>query len=133
MADFAEAEATQSIIVDPARERFRRLSEQVRGSAPQDQESRAPRAAVRKHAKDGKQVRPALHLVDDDKTPQFAQHQLRILGQAVQIGRPLQIQSMTRPRVLLSNLEGQRRLANLARAEESNSGELSKQTLKLRT
>ena len=122
MADLAEAEAAQPVIVDPARERFRRLPEQVRGSAPQDQEPRPPRAPVREHAEDRKQVRPALHLVDDDKTPQLAQHQLRILGQAIQIGRPLQIQPMNRPRVLLSSLEGQCRLADLARPQDGDHG-----------
>ena len=122
MADLVEAEAAQAVVVDPARKRFRGLAEEVRGGAAQHQEPRPPRAAVRQHAKDGKEVGPALHLVDDDQTAQVAEHELRVFVQAVQVGGALQVEPMGRAPVLPPDLARQGRLADLPRTQDGDHG-----------
>ena len=92
MADLIEAETTEPVVVDPARERLRRLPEQIGRCAAEHQESRPPRAAIRQHAKNRKQFRPALHLVADDQTAEFVQNEFRVIHQAVEIGGTLQVQ-----------------------------------------
>ena len=58
MADFAESEAAQSKIVDPARERFRRLPEQAPGKrSPGPGIARA--AGGDPQAREGRETGPA--------------------------------------------------------------------------
>ena len=112
----------QAVVINPARERLRRLSEQIRRRAAQHQEPRPPRAAVRRHAKDRKPVGPALHLVDHDQTAQSIQNEPRVFRQAVEISGALQIQPMRRTWILPPHLTRQRRLADLARAQDAGHG-----------
>ena len=122
MADLGETEPRQAVVIDPARERLRRLSEQIRRRAAQHQKPRPPRAAVRQRAKDRKQIGLALHLVDDDQTAQSIQNEPRVFRQAVEISGALQIQPMRRTWILPPHLTRQRRLADLARAQDAGHG-----------
>ena len=70
-----------------------------------------------------------MHLVEDDQALLvICQVELRVGKSGTVRGRfQVEVDGVRR----LTNLEGQRRFADLARTEQSNSGVLGKQTLKL--
>ena len=76
---------------EAARQGFRRLAQQVRCRAAEDQETgRCPRP-VGQNSKHGKQLREPLDLVEDDEAPQRSQRQDGV-GQAREVGGILQVE-----------------------------------------
>lgn len=104
--------------MDAARERFRRLADEIRRGAADHQEPGRPRPAVRQHAKDGEQVGPALQLVDDDQAAQLVQHEARVFQQPIEVGGAFEVQPMRPARILAGDLTSEGRLADLTRPQD---------------
>ena len=119
-AQFLGAEAADRHEFDAAGERFRGLAQQRRRRAAEHQKARGQGPAVGQHAQDGKQVRPALHLVEHDEAAKFRER-LHRLGEGGDVGGILQIEVSGRA-AAAGEGAGQGGLAALARAEERRHG-----------
>ena len=81
---------------DSPGEGFRGLPDQLSGSAAENQVALTRAMPVDQHAQQWKQIRQALHLVDDDQPRQGLQGQFRI-GQPVAVLRVFEVEVMHRP------------------------------------
>lgn len=77
-AQFGETEPGNMKGLQSSCERFGGLPEKIGRSAPKNEETRTQRPAVGEDAQDGKQIRPALHFVDDHDPAQGRQRGHRI-------------------------------------------------------
>src|ERR1039458_930876 len=105
--------------MDPARQRFRRLSEQIPGSASQDQKTRlffGGKSPVDKDAKRFEKIGMVLNFIDDDGSAQRLERQVRLI-QPGQILGIFEIKIMDDPStsaLTVGELPRQRRFTALA-------------------
>jgi hypothetical protein len=115
--DLAEREARQLDHLQPAGERLRGLTQQVRRRAAEDQEARGQRPPVHEHPQHGEEIGAPLHLVDHHRPLEAGEGRHRLI-EASQAGRVLEVEVVGRARG--HELAGKGRLPALARADESH-------------
>ena len=121
-----QAQAIERVEPHAASKRLGRLLEQVRRRAAENQKPRRRTGPVRQHAKQRKDLRQALNLVEHHQAPQWPQLQPRI-RQTRQIGRIFQVEPMRGPAPGGRELPRQGRLAYLPRTEDRNHRKLAQQ------
>ena len=119
-ADLVQRQARQLVEGDAAGQRLRALAEQLRRGAAEHEEPGRPARPVGEDTKRRKQIRPSLDLVEHDEAPEVAERQFRI-GQPGHVGGPLEVEHGGARR-RRGDLPGERRLADLPRAEERHHG-----------
>jgi hypothetical protein len=101
---------------DAAGERLGRLPQHFRRSAAEHQKAGGTRLAVGEHPQDGKQIGPALHLVEHHEPAEISQG-LHGLGENREVGGILQVEKQGAAS-LGGELAGEGGLAALARTEQ---------------
>ena len=84
--DLAEREARERDDLQPAGERLRRLPQQVRRRAAEDQEARGQRPPVREHPQHGEEIGAPLHLVDHHHSVETRERRHRLFEPARLVG-----------------------------------------------
>src|SRR3989304_3524304 len=72
-ADLTQAETTNHDSLESSGQRLGRLAEKLRSSTAQDEEAGGQRIAGSQKSENGIQVRPTLHLINDDQPAQVMQ------------------------------------------------------------
>src|SRR5207247_6889168 len=95
-ANVRQGQPLQLVVVDPARERFGPLPQQVRRRAAKHEEPDSPRTTIGEHSKGRKDLRPALNLVEDDQPTKIAEGQPRA-GESRETRRAPEAETRPRP------------------------------------
>ena len=102
---------------EPARQRFGPLAQEIGRGASEDQVASSCGRAVHQNPQHGEEVRPALHLVDDDEPVERAERKLRLLEASEIIGI-FQVEARDRAGPAFREHPGESRLPDLARSED---------------
>jgi hypothetical protein len=118
-SDLFRREPMELEIGDSAGEGFRALPAQLRRRAPEDEEASGAGRPVGQDAEHREEVRQSLDLVDDDQPLEIPQREHRV-GEPGQVFGVLQIESCDPALAPIGDLRGQRRLADLTGADDSD-------------
>ena len=118
-AGFTEAEGRKLVVGDASRERFRRLPEQFRSGAAQNEKVRGVVGPVHEDSQQAKEPFLALDLVDDHEPPERFERELGI-GKRRLVRRVFEVEEGDRPPLAADQGAGERRLSDLPRADETD-------------
>jgi hypothetical protein len=116
----------ESVKSNPARQGLGGLAEKFGRSAAEDEETGCYWTAVGKNPQEGEEVRPALYLVDDHKTPEIGKGKPGI-GKPCKVGRILQVEALPGGTSFFQDIHGKSCLSYLPCSQNSHDWKLSKQ------
>jgi hypothetical protein len=121
-----EMETVEGVESNPAGQGLRGLAEKFGRSAAEDEETGLSWTAVGKNPQEGEEVRPALYLIDDYKTPEIGKGKPRI-SKPCKIGRILEVEALPECAALFQDIHGKGCLSYLPGSQNGYDGKLSKQ------